>query len=339
MSPERWQQVCDLFESALRCDLEARQALLQEACANDPGLRAEVDRLLIGDEQAQRQDFMKSAPTTGSEEPRDNPVRRILADVNLRASPPVRTVDNDSDVPVGKTKGLFDETNWSLIKAAQAGQTSQARVALAELCTSYWFPLYAYVRRRGYASDQAQDLTQGFFLSLLEHDFLKGIGREKGKFRSFLLTSCRNYLINQGDRQRAKKRGHGRVVFNIDHTDAEGRYAREPASKLTAERIFERHWALTLLERVIHRLEAEMLKSGKKALFDRLGVASLGRSDVVSHAQVAQELNMTEGAVKVAAHRLRGRYRELIRDEVRLTVDATDDVDDEIRALLAALRT
>ena len=121
---------------------------------------------------------------------------------------------------------------------------------------------------------------------MLEHDFLKGIGQEKGKFRSFLLTSCHNYLINQGERQRAQKRGHGRVVFTIDHSDAEGRYQKEPASRLTAERIFERRWALTLLERVMHRLEAEMIKTGKKALFEQLGAGDLGQIEAGSYAQM-----------------------------------------------------
>jgi len=172
-----------------------------------------------------------------------------------------------------RRKSLFDETNWGLIKAAQAGDTSKARSALAELCETYWYPLYAFIRRKGYATDQAQDLTQGFFLVLLEHEFLKTIGREKGKFRSFLLASCRNYLVNEGDRQRARKRGQGRVVLNVDLTDAEARYAKEPAHTMTAERLFERRWTMTLLDRVLEQLRTEMTRSGKGPLFDRLAGA------------------------------------------------------------------
>jgi hypothetical protein len=142
---------------------------------------------------------MNSSLTADFGDSHDNPIRRILADVNLRAGVAIGAADKSPAEPGSKRESLFDETNWGLIKAAQAGDTSKARSALAELCETYWYPLYAFIRRKGYATDQAQDLTQGFFLVLLEHEFLKTIGREKGKFRSFLLASCRNYLVNEGD--------------------------------------------------------------------------------------------------------------------------------------------
>ena len=218
--------------------------------------------------------------------------------------------------PDSSGSGRFSTTDWQLIAAARGGDLPQARSALGDLCAAYWYPLYAYLRRRGHSADQAQDLTQGFFASLLGRDFLAGIAPEKGKFRSFLLTSLQNYLANERDRAQARKRGGGRVVFSIDLPDAEGRYAAEPAHMLTAERLFERRWALTLLERSLDGLRAEMARSDQEMLFERLGPALLAGGEAVPYARVAAELGMTEGAVKVAALRLRRRFRELIRAEV-----------------------
>jgi RNA polymerase sigma factor (sigma-70 family) len=231
----------------------------------------------------------------------------------------------------------FATTNWKLIAAAKGADPAEARQALSELCAAYWYPLYAYLRRKGHTSEAAQDLTQSFFASLLGHDFLSGIARERGKFRSFLLRSLHNYLSNQRDRDHAVRRGGGHPIHSIDMPDAEGRYSYEPAHELTAERLFERRWALTVLEHALDRLGDEMEDSEKGALFDRLGPALLGSGEAAPHARIAEELAMTEGAVKVAAHRLRRRFRELIREEVARTVDQPEEVDDEIRDLFAAL--
>jgi RNA polymerase sigma-70 factor (ECF subfamily) len=239
--------------------------------------------------------------------------------------------------PDSSGSGRFSTTDWQLIFTARGGDVPQARSAVGVLCAAYWYPLYAYIRRRGHSADQAQDLTQGFFASLLARDFLAGTTPEKGKFRTFLLNSLQNYLANERDRAQARKRGGGHVLFSIDMPDAEGRYAAEPAHALSAERLFERRWALTLLERVLDGLGAEMAESNKSALFERLGPALLAGGEAAPYAEIAIEFGMTEGAVKVAAHRLRRRYRDLIRAEVARTVERADEVDDEIRALFAAL--
>jgi RNA polymerase sigma-70 factor (ECF subfamily) len=231
----------------------------------------------------------------------------------------------------------FETTDWGVIEAARGDDPAPARQALAELCATYWYPLYAYIRRRGYPADRAQDLTQGLFASLLGHDFLSGVDPEKGKFRSFLLAACQNYLRNELDRGRTLKRGGGGATISIDLPDAEGRYACEPAHELTAERLFERRWALTLLDRALQRLGAEMNRSGKGPLFDRLRPALLGDGRGAAYPHVAAELHMTVDAVKMAASRLRRRFRELVREEVSRTVGTAGDVDDEIRELFAVL--
>jgi DNA-directed RNA polymerase specialized sigma24 family protein len=252
---------------------------------------------------------------------------------------PVKEPTMASRLPGSSGDGWFDTTDWGLIEVAQGGDPVPARQALADLCSTYWYPLYAYIRRRGLPADRAQDLTQGFFASLLGHDFLKTVGPEKGKFRTFLLVACQNYLANQRNRDRAIKRGGGKPLLSIDLPDAEGRYAREPSHSLTAERLFERRWALTLLGCVLDRLGGEMNRSGKGPLFERLRPALLGDGAEAPYAEVAAELGFTTDAVKMAALRLRRRYRELVREEVARTVDGDGDgeFDDEIRDLFAAL--
>ena len=228
-------------------------------------------------------------------------------------------------------------TDWGLIETARGRDEALAREALGSLCAQYWYPLYAYIRRRGYPADRAQDLTQGLFASLLSRNFLGALGPEKGKFRAFLFASCQNFLANQYEHDHARKRGGGRRTFSIDLADAEGRYSREPSHDLTPERLYDRRWTLTLLARVLDRLAVEVRRSGKGGLFDQLKPALLGEGDAVAHAQVAGRLGMSEGAVKVAAHRLRRRYRELLREEVRRTVDTVEEVEDEIRGLFVSL--
>ena len=173
----------------------------------------------------------------------------------------------------------FRTTRWSLIAAASEGATPEAREALASLCRDYWYPLYAFVRRRGHDASAAEDVVQGFFTRLLEKGEFAAADRRKGRFRSFLLTSCSHFLANRADHERAAKRGGGRITIAIDQLDGPGRYAREPSHNLTAERLFERHWALTVLERVIGRLDSEMAAAGKSSQFEALRPALLGEGD------------------------------------------------------------
>jgi RNA polymerase sigma-70 factor (ECF subfamily) len=231
---------------------------------------------------------------------------------------------------------MFATTRWSLVVAAQHRSQPEAGQALAELCRLYWYPLYGYIRSRGHGHDEAQDLTQEFFARLLEKDGLAAVDQNKGRFRSFLLAACQHFLANQHDHDRAQKRGGGRQSVSIDFRDADGRYGHEPAHGETPERLFERRWALALLERVLARLRGEYEAAGRGRLFHCLK-ARLTGDRAVPHAQAAAELGVTEGAIKVAVHRLRQRYRELLRDEIGQTVDDPGQVEEEIRALFAAL--
>jgi DNA-directed RNA polymerase specialized sigma24 family protein len=231
----------------------------------------------------------------------------------------------------------FQTTRWSLILAARDGQSAEAKEALAALCGAYWYPLYAFVRRKGYDAETAQDMVQGFMARLLEKRDLVAVDRGKGRFRSFLMAACTHYLANQRDHLRAQKRGGGRVPISIDGSTAEGRYGCEPAHRLTPERLFEKQWALTLLERVIERLEAEMAGAGKSRQLAVLKPALLGAAERAPFARIAAELGVSQDAARAAAHRLRRRYRDLVRDEVARTVDDSADVEDEIAALFSAL--
>jgi RNA polymerase sigma-70 factor (ECF subfamily) len=231
----------------------------------------------------------------------------------------------------------FATTRWSLVEVARGGDSPEARRALAELCSAYWYPVYAYARRSGHSTDQAQDLTQGFFASWLARDPLGPVDPAKGRFRSFLLACFQHYLANHRAGQRALRRGGGRAVFSIDLRDAEGRYVLEPSHEWTAERLYERRWALTLLDLVLDRLSAEMVARGKGPLFDLLAPALLGPGESAPYGRIAEELGMTEGAVKVASHRIRRRYLELLAEEVGRTVKDSGEVGEEIRDLLAAL--
>jgi DNA-directed RNA polymerase specialized sigma24 family protein len=230
----------------------------------------------------------------------------------------------------------FATTHWSLVVAARDRAEPGADDALAALCALYWYPLYAYIRRRGHGANEAHDLTQGFFTRLLKKDFLAAVDREKGKFRSFLLAACNHFLANERDRARACKRGGGRRVLSFNAADAEGRYLAEPADDLTPERLFERRWALALLQQVMTRLRDEFEARGKGRLFDRLRGFLVGEKGA-GYRRAADELGLSEGAIKVAVHRLRQRYRELLHEEIGRTVGGADEVEEEVRALFAAL--
>lgn len=209
--------------------------------------------------------------------------------------------------------------------------------ALETLLETYWFPLYAYLRRHGSSRDEAADFTQAFFAKMMEKQYLKGVGPRPGKFRSFLLTALKHFISNERDRARAKKRGGGRKILSLDFDSAENQYALEPADELTPEKLFEKSWALTVLQRTMGRLEAELAGRGKQKLFDRLKCYLAAEAGVVPYREVAGELGMSEGAVKTTIHRLRRRCREILRDEIAQTVASEDQIDDEIRGLFAAL--
>jgi RNA polymerase sigma factor (sigma-70 family) len=234
--------------------------------------------------------------------------------------------------------GRFPTTHWSRVVAAgEQPDSPQAREALAALCNAYWYPLYAYIRRRGHNAEQAQDLTQDFFAYVLERELLAKADPDRGRFRSFLLAVFARHLANQLDRANAQKRGGGRPALSIDARDAEGRYAREPAHELTPERIFDRSWALTLLGRVFDQLRREYDDAGRAAVFEELRTVLTRGPESGSHATIAGRLGISEGAVRVAVHRLRRRYGVLLRQEIAATVDDPGEIDDEIRSLFAAL--
>lgn len=235
--------------------------------------------------------------------------------------------------------GQFPTTCWSRVIAAGSPDAPGTREALAVLCNAYWYPLYAYIRRRGHPPEQAQDLTQDFFAYVLERDLFAKADPVRGRFRSFLRAVCDHQLSDQRDRKNALKRGGGRPPLPIDALDAEGRYAREPAHEMTPDRIFDRSWALTLLSRVLDQLQREYHDAGRAATFEVLRVVLTGGSESISHATIADRLGTTEGAVRVAVHRLRRRYGVLLRQEIAGTLDDPAEIDDEIRALFSAIES
>jgi RNA polymerase sigma-70 factor (ECF subfamily) len=231
----------------------------------------------------------------------------------------------------------FATTHWSMVVAAGRRSSPQAREALATLCRSYWYPLYVFIRRQGFSADESQDLTQEFFTRLLEKHFLAQVDQEKGRFRSFLLAACKHFLSNARDRARAKKRGGDREVISIDANDAERRYHLEPTHDLTPEKLFDRRWVLTLLDQVLGQLRNESLQDGKEDQFNHLKDYLTGNKGRASNREAAEKLGMTEGALKVVIHRLRKRYRELLREEIAKTLNSGDSIEDEIRELFMAL--
>jgi RNA polymerase sigma factor (sigma-70 family) len=234
-------------------------------------------------------------------------------------------------VPPRSAPEAFLTTRWSLVLSAGKGES---RAALESLCSSYWYPLYAFARRKGESHERAADLVQGFFLVLLERKDLDTLAPKRGRFRSFLLAALSHHMANERDRERAEKRGGGAV--HIDLHDADTRYALEPADAETPETLFTRRWAVEVLARTFERLEQEHADPEKRALFEALKPELQGASES-TYAEIGARLGTTEGAVKTAAHRLRKRWRELLRAEVAGTLSDPADVDDEIRGLFAAL--
>jgi RNA polymerase sigma factor (sigma-70 family) len=239
--------------------------------------------------------------------------------------------DPDAERPV--RHAAFFTTRWTIVAAA--GQTSgaDAHAAMEELCQTYWYPLYAHVRRRGHSKEDAEDLTQAFFERLLEKNPLDGLAPERGRFRSFLLASLKNFLANEWDKSRAQKRGGGTVPLSLDWQDAESRYRIEPADHLSPDKLYDRAWALTLLERVMHRLE---YANAENPNFQRLKPCLTVGKQAIDYATVSQELGISENAARVAAHRLRRQYRELLRAEIAETLVGPEHIEDELHALYGA---
>jgi RNA polymerase sigma factor (sigma-70 family) len=232
----------------------------------------------------------------------------------------------------------FATTHWSMVVSAGRSPSPEASRSLAILCENYWFPLYAFVRRAGYSADDAQDLTQEFFVRLLAENYLASADRHRGRFRSFLLGAMKHFLANQERSQGAQKRGGHRPVISLDFQSGENRYRQiEPVDNLTPERLYEKRWALALLDLVLSRLREEFRAAGKLTLFDTLKPCLAGGSTKPAYPAIAEELGMSEGAVKVAAHRLRRRYRHLLKEEIARTIVAPETLEDELGDLLAAL--
>ena len=236
--------------------------------------------------------------------------------------------------PNSQRRDDFATTRWTMVVAAGDKQTSDANTALADLCQAYWYPLYAYVRRRT-SEDEARDLTQSFFAQLLEKNTVAAADQTRGRFRAFLLTALKNFLANEWEKERAMKRGGGATLLSLDFEDGDSRLRIEPSAGETPEHLYERQWAMALLDRVLSQLREEYVADGKQRQFDLLKPFIIGSGE--DYQAAASELGWTDNAARVAAHRLRTRYRELLRSEIAHTVANADDVDDEIRWLFQVL--
>ncbi len=233
--------------------------------------------------------------------------------------------------------GGFAPTRWTVVLQAGQGDSAPARGALAQLCQSYWYPLYAFVRRKGYSPPDAEDLTQAFFAHLLEDRVIATADQEKGRFRSFLLTRLDHFLADEWDRVKAQKRGGGQQAIPLEGGEAETRYRIEPVDLRSPDKLFEYRWAMTLLERVFERLHQEYVGEGKAALFDELRGCLAQVRAAVPYAEVGARLGLSEGALRVAVHRLRRRYRTLLRVEIADTVSGPGEVEEELRHLFRVL--
>jgi RNA polymerase sigma factor (sigma-70 family) len=231
----------------------------------------------------------------------------------------------------------FATTHWSVVLTANCPDGARAQVALDKLCQTYWYPLYAFVRRHGYGPQDAEDLTQAFFAFFLERKALATVDRAKGKFRSFLLASLRYFLANEWDRAQAQKRGGGHPIISLDAATAEARYRLEPADNASPDKVFERNWVLTLMGQVLERLGAEQEATGKKTQFEKLRHCLMGDPEAPAYAELANTFGLSQDAVRMAVSRLRRRYRELLREEIAQTVSSPAEIDEEIQHLFAVL--
>jgi RNA polymerase sigma factor (sigma-70 family) len=266
----------------------------------------------------------------------DATIRLQLCRIDFLPRDPAINIMSDIH-PDGHIPGRFPTTQWSRVVTAGRGDAAQAREALSGLCQAYWYPIYAYIRHRRYTPEKARDLTQDFFAYVLERDLFAKADPARGRFRAFLRTVCARQLADRRDQEKAAKRGGGRSLLSIDPLDAEGRYAREPADELTPERIFDRTWALTLLDRVVERLRSEYDDADRADRYKEL-IALLTRDPATgTYSETAERLGTTEGNVRVAVHRLRRRYGLLLREEIAATVGELVQVEDEIHTLFSAL--
>lgn len=243
-------------------------------------------------------------------------------------------MDNSFHQPTDGAR--FMTTRWSLVRAA-AGDGEGAQGSLNELCVAYWYPLYAFVRRKGHHASEAEDLTQGFFTALLSGSGIELVEQERGRFRTFLLTALSNYMVNEWHRERALKRGGDRRTLSIDWQAADVRYGLEPATDLSPEKLYERSWALSVLERAMDRLADGFAKKGRSDLFEALKTHITPNAGEQRMADLAQRFEMTEGALRVALHSLRGKFRDALRAEVGETLESREEVEDELRGLFDAL--
>jgi RNA polymerase sigma-70 factor (ECF subfamily) len=248
--------------------------------------------------------------------------------------------ERGSDLPTASASSggaVFVTTRWSVVLTAGQSDTARAQTALEVLCRTYWYPLYAFARRQGRSVHDAQDLTQGFFARLLAHEYLKAASEEKGKFRTFLLVAFKRFMANEWHRQKALKRGGHQACLPLDTEIAESRYQAEPSADLSADRIYDRRWALTLLDGAMARLKDEFISAGKADEFQQLKSCLTADRGTIAYGEIAGSLRTTEGAARVAVHRLRKRFRTVFREAIAQTVDDPDQVEDEMRHLLAAM--
>jgi len=231
---------------------------------------------------------------------------------------------------------IFATTHWTVVVAAGKRHTPQSDHALEELCRTYWFPLYAYTRRRGHNKEDAEDLTQAFFARFLAKNYLEGLSAERGRFRAFLLASLKHFLINEWKKTQRLKRGGGEKLLALDWQTADTQFQVASTAEPSPDKAFDREWALALLAKVIERLRAECETGGKSKQFEQLKIFLTAGKGALSHADAAKSLGMDETAVRVAVHRLRKRYRQLLRDEISQTLTDPAQVDEEMRALFGA---
>src|SRR6516162_2727792 len=241
-----------------------------------------------------------------------------------------RSNDNAQEGPAG----AFHTTHWSVVLAAGEEGSEQATTALSRLCQTYWFPVYAFIRKKGHSPEQAQDFTQEFFAGFLQKNYVARARRERGRFRVFLMSSVENFLHNQHDRAQAQKRGGGQALLSLNYQDAEQRYQIEPVEESDPATIFEQQWAATLLETILNRLRQEFSAEGRAGVFDDLQGHLWGDVDSIPYTLLAQNSGLDEGNLKTIAYRWRQRYRALLREEIAQTVAKPGEVDDEIRHLI-----
>jgi len=244
---------------------------------------------------------------------------------------------SDGVEPSAKGSGLFTTTHWSVVLAAGDGASPSSREALERLCRTYWYPLYAFVRRQGHNTHDAEDLLQNFLARFLEKNFLMDVDRTKGRFRSFLLAALKHFLANEWDKVNAQKRGGQAQFLSLEHEAAENRYWEEPASEVTPETLYEQRWACVLLERVMQRLAEDFAAAGKGELFGALKAFLVGESHSETYAELASEFGVSAAALKMKVQRMRHRYQRLLREEIAHTVASPEEVEDEIRYLFRVL--